>query len=112
MIFHVRDIATAEGTINAPTYVADIRWKAEDNAAEKKLNGTHLLLFYHFRSGRQKWMYGDMSVQLFQSGRNERHRTGVLSWVGILSKRAVVDITWSKVHTKKERGAFTEVEAK
>lgn len=100
------------GNKSAPTHVADIWWKAEDNVAEEKLKGTQLLLLYHCRSGRQRRMYGDMSVQQFQAGRNERHCTGVLSWVGILSKSAVVDITWSKVHTKKERGAITEVEAK
>lgn len=80
--------------------------------AEEKLNGTQLFLLYQFRSGRQRRMYGDMSVQLFQADRNERPCRGALSWVGILSKSAVVDITWSKVHTKKERGAITEVEAK
>lgn len=56
-------------------------------------------------------MYGGMSVQQFRADRNERHCTGLLSRVGILSKSVVVNITWSKVQTNKERGA-TKVEAK
>lgn len=45
------------------------------------------------------------------TARGEGGRGGV-SWVGILSKSVVVDITWGKVHTEKERRAATNMEAK